>query len=161
MLIEALLAERRQVLSEMESKAILRAFKVPVAQTMVARTATEALLLAEQIGFPIAMKVDSPDLTHKTDAGGVRLNIMNAPAVRNAYHDIIDTVQKRHPNAKINGVSIEPFLHRPNGREVMIGVCRDPIFGPVITFGAGGFDVEIFSDRSVACRRSTNSWPRT
>ncbi|MGB8301014.1 MAG: GNAT family N-acetyltransferase, partial [Azonexus sp.] len=70
--------------------------------------------------------------------------------VRNAYHDIIDTVQKRHPNAKINGVSIEPFLHRPHGREVMIGVFRDPIFGPVITFGAGGFDVEIFSDRSVA-----------
>ncbi len=150
MLIEALLAERRKVLSEMESKAILRAFKVPVAQTMVARTATEALLLAEQIGFPIAMKVDSPDLPHKSDAGGVRLNIVNAPAVRNAYHDIIDTVSKRHPNAKINGVSIEPFLSRPHGRELMIGVFRDPIFGPVITFGAGGFDVEIFSDRSVA-----------
>jgi len=150
MLIEALLAERRKVLSEMESKAILRAFKVPVAQTMVARTATEALLLAEQIGFPIAMKVDSPDLPHKSDAGGVRLNIVNAPAVRNAYHDIIDTVQKRRPDARINGVSIEPFLSRPNGRELMIGVFRDPIFGPVITFGAGGFDVEIFSDRSVA-----------
>ena len=150
MLIEALLAERRKVLSEMESKAILRAFRVPVAQTMVARTATEALLLAEQIGFPIAMKVDSPDLPHKSDAGGVRLNIGNAPAVRNAYHDIIDTVQKRRPDAKINGVSIEPFLSRPNGRELMIGVFRDPIFGPVITFGAGGFDVEIFSDRSVA-----------
>ena len=150
MLIEALLAERRKVLSEMESKAILRAFRVPVAQTMVARTATEALLLAEQIGFPIAMKVDSPELPHKSDAGGVRLNIKNAPAVRNAYHDIIETVQKRHPNAKINGVSIEPFLSRPNGRELMIGVFRDPIFGPVITFGAGGLDVEIFSDRSVA-----------
>jgi acetyltransferase len=150
MLIEALLAERRKVLSEMESKAILRAFRIPVAQTMVARTATEALLLAEQLGFPIAMKVDSPDLPHKSDAGGVRLNITNAPAVRNAYHDIMDTVQKRHPNAKINGVSIEPFLSRPNGRELMIGVFRDPIFGPVITFGAGGFDVEIFSDRSVA-----------
>ena len=150
MLIEALLAERRKVLSEMESKAILRAFRVPVAQTMVARTATEALLLAEQIGFPIAMKVDSPDLPHKSDAGGVRLNIKNAPAVRNAYHDIIETVQKRHPTAKITGVSIEPFLSRPNGRELMIGVFRDPIFGPVITFGAGGLDVEIFSDRSVA-----------
>ncbi len=150
MLIEALLAERRKVLSEMESKAILRAFRVPVAQTMVARSATECLLLAEQIGFPIAMKVDSPDLLHKSDAGGVRLNITNAPAVRNAYHDIIETVKKRHPNARINGVSIEPFLSRPNGRELMIGVFRDPIFGPVITFGAGGFDVEIFSDRSVA-----------
>ncbi|MGB4225088.1 MAG: GNAT family N-acetyltransferase [Candidatus Dechloromonas phosphoritropha] len=150
MLIEALLSERRKILSEMESKAILRAFRVPVAQTMVARTATEALLLAEQIGFPIVMKVDSPDLQHKSEVGGVRLNIKNAPAVRNAYHDIIDTVQKRQPKARINGVSIEPFLSRPHGRELMIGVFRDPIFGPVISFGAGGFDVEVFSDRSVA-----------
>ncbi len=150
MLIEAVLSERRKILSEMESKAILRAFRVPVAQTMVARTPTEALLLAEQIGFPIAMKVDSPDLLHKSDAGGVRLNIPNAPAVRNAYHDIIETVQKKHPNARINGLSIEPYLARPNGRELMLGVVRDPIFGPIITFGAGGTEVEIFSDRAVA-----------
>jgi acetyltransferase len=150
MLIEALLAERRKVLSEMESKAILRAFRIPVAQTMVARTPTEALLLAEQLGFPVAMKVDSPDVTHKSDAGGVRLNVTNAPAVRNAYHDIIDTVHKRSPDARINGISIEPFLSRPHGREMIIGVFRDPVFGPVITFGAGGFDAEIFSDRSVA-----------
>lgn len=150
MLIEAVLQEHRKVLSEMESKAILRAFRIPVAQTMVARTPTEALLLAEQIGFPVAMKVDSPDLIRKTLAGGVRLNITNAPAVRNAYHDIIETVQKKHPNARINGVSIEPYLARPNGRELMIGVTRDPTFGPIITFGAGGSEVEIFRDRSVA-----------
>ena len=150
MLIEAVLQERRKVLSEMESKAVLRAFRIPVAQTMVARTPTESLLLAEQIGFPIAMKVDSPDLIRKSDAGGVRLNITNALAVRNAYHDIIETVQKRHPEARINGVSIEPYLARPNGRELMIGVVRDPTFGPIITFGSGGTDVEIFSDRAVA-----------
>lgn len=150
MLIEAVLSERRKVLSEMESKAILRAFRIPVAQTMVARTPTEALLLAEQLGFPVAMKVDSPDLVHKSDAGGVRLNITNAPAVRTAYLDILDTVKKRVPTARINGISIEPFLSRPHGRELMLGVFRDPVFGPVITFGAGGFDVEVFSDRSVA-----------
>jgi len=150
MLIEAVLQEHRKVLSEMESKAVLRAFRIPVAQTMVARTPTESLLLAEQIGFPVAMKVDSPDLIRKSDAGGVRLNITNAPAVRNAYHDIIETVQKKHPNARINGVSIEPYLARPNGRELMIGVVRDPTFGPIITFGAGGSEVEIFSDRAVA-----------
>lgn len=150
MLIEAVLQEHRKVLSEMESKAILRAFRIPVAQTMVARTPTESLLLAEQIGFPVAMKVDSPDLIRKTEAGGVRLNITNAPAVRNAYHDIIETVQKKHPNARINGVSIEPYLARPNGRELMIGIVRDPTFGPIITFGAGGSEVEIFSDRAVA-----------
>ena len=150
MLIEAVLHEHRKVLSEMESKAVLRAFRIPVAQTMVARTATESLLLAEQIGFPVAMKVDSPDLVRKSEAGGVRLNISNAPAARNAYHDIIETVQKKHPNARINGVSIEPYLTRPHGRELMIGVARDPTFGPIITFGAGGSEVEIFSDRAVA-----------
>ena len=150
MLIEAVLQEHRKVLSEMESKAILRAFRIPVAQTMVARTPTESLLLAEQIGFPVAMKVDSPDVVRKTEAGGVRLNITTAAAVRSAYHDIIDTVQKKHPNARINGVSIEPYLARPNGRELMIGVARDPTFGPIITFGAGGSEVEIFRDRSVA-----------
>jgi acetyltransferase len=150
MLIEAVLQEHRKVLSEMESKAVLRAFRIPVAQTMVARNPTESLLLAEQIGFPVAMKVDSPDLVHKTEAGGVRLNIGNAPAVRNAYHDIIDTVQRKHPKARINGVSIEPYLARPNGRELMIGVVRDPVFGPVITFGSGGTQVEVFSDLAVA-----------
>jgi acetyltransferase len=150
MLIEAVLHERRKLLSEMESKAILRAFRIPVAQTMVAHTPTEALLLAEQIGFPIAMKIDSPDILHKSEVGGVRLNITNAPAARNAYHDIIETVKKRHPTARINGLSIEPFLARPNGRELMIGVSRDPIFGPIITFGAGGTEVEVFSDRAVA-----------
>lgn len=150
MLIEAVLQEHRKVLSEMESKAVLRAFRIPVAQTMVARTPTESLLLAEQIGFPIAMKVDSPDLVRKTEAGGVRLNITSAAAVRNAYHDIIETVQKKHPSARVNGVSIEPYLSRPNGRELMIGVVRDPTFGPIITFGAGGSEVEIFSDRAVA-----------
>ncbi len=150
MLIEAVLQEHRKVLSEMESKAVLRAFRIPVAQTMVARTPTESLLLAEQIGFPIAMKVDSPDLVRKTEAGGVRLNITSAAAVRNAYHDIIETVQKKHPAARVNGVSIEPYLTRPNGRELMVGVVRDPTFGPIITFGAGGSEVEIFSDRAVA-----------
>jgi acetyltransferase len=150
MLIEAVLAERRKVLSEMESKAILRAFQIPVAQTMVARSPTEALLLAEQLGFPVAMKVDSPDLTQKSDAGGVRLNIGSAAAVRNAYVDIIETVQKRHPEIRINGVSIEPFVTRPHGRELMLGVVRDRIFGPVILFGAGGNDVEVFHDRAIA-----------
>lgn len=150
MLIEAVLQERRKVLSEMESKAVLRAFRIPVAQTMVARTPTEALLLAEQIGFPVAMKVDSPDVVRKTEAGGVRLKIINAPAVRTAYHDIMERVQKRHPEARINGISIEPYISRPNGRELMIGVVRDPIFGPLITFGSGGAEVEIFRDHAIA-----------
>ena len=150
MLIEAVLQEGRKVLSEMESKAVLRAFHIPVAQTMVARSATESLLLAEQIGFPVVMKVDSPDLVRKSEAGGVRLNVGSAAAVRSAYHDIIETVQRSYPAARINGISVEPYLARPNGRELMIGVFRDAVFGPVITFGAGGINVEIFNDHAVA-----------
>ena len=101
-------------LSEMESKAILRAFRVPVAQTMVARTPTEALLLAEQIGFPIAMKVDSPDLSaQERRRWRPPQHPGNALAVRNAYHDIIGNEKKKYPNARINGVSIEPYLARP------------------------------------------------
>ncbi|MBL8397439.1 MAG: GNAT family N-acetyltransferase [Candidatus Accumulibacter sp.] len=150
MMIEALLGARRKVLSGMESKAVLRAYNIPVAQTMIAHNATEALFVAQQIGFPVAMKVDSPDLLRKSEAGGVRLNIGNAQSVWSAYHDIIDTVQLRHPDAHIDGVSIEPYLSKPYGRELMIGVFRDPLFGPMISFGAGGFDAQMFSQRSLA-----------
>ncbi len=150
MMIEAVLQEGRRILSEMESKAVLRAFNIPVAQTMVAKTPAEALLLAEQIGFPVAMKVDSPDLVRKSEAGGVRLNITSAAGVRNAYLDIIETVNKRYPEARIRGVSIETYLSRPNGRELMIGVVRDPVFGPIISFGSGGTSAEIFSDRAIS-----------
>ncbi len=150
LLIDAILQEPRKTLSEMESKAVLRAFGIPVAQTVVARTPTEALLLAEQIGFPVAMKIDSPDIARKTEAGGVRLNIVGAPAVRSAYLDIQQTIRHKFPQARINGVSIEPYISRPNGRELRIVVTHDAIFGPVIGFGSGGQAVEIFRDRAVA-----------
>ena len=111
MLIEAVLSERRKISPRWNR----RRSCVPAGggADHGRAHADRGLLLAEQIGFPIAMKVDSPDLPHKSDAGGVRLNIPNAPAVRNAYHDIIETVYKKHPNARINGASIEPYLARP------------------------------------------------
>jgi acetyltransferase len=150
MLIESVLAERRKILSEMESKALLSAFHIPVAKTVVAHSPNEALLLAEQLGFPVAMKINSPDITHKSDSGGVRLNLGNAQAVRTAYNEIVEQVKRYRPNAKIEGVSIEPMIRKPNGREVMVGMISDPVFGPVITFGGGGIAVEIFGDRAVA-----------
>lgn len=150
MLVEAILAERRKVLSEMESKSILRAFRIPVAQTMIARSPTESLLLAEQIGLPVAMKIDSPDVKHKSDLGGVRLNVQTAAAVRNAYTDIIETVHKHRPKASINGISIEPYVARPHGRELSVGVVRDPVFGPVITLSAGGTSINTLTERAVA-----------
>ncbi|TSA48759.1 MAG: GNAT family N-acetyltransferase [Nitrosomonadales bacterium] len=150
LLIEGVLAERRTVLSEMESKALLSAFRIPVAQTMVAHSPNEALLIAEQMGFPVAMKIHSPDITHKSDVGGVLLNLGDAHAIRSAYHGIIERVQKNMPDARIDGISIEPMVIKPNGRELMVGIVADPVFGPVITFGAGGTAVEVMADRAVA-----------
>jgi len=150
LLIEGALAEHRKVLSEIESKAILAAFRIPIAKAVVVRSPTEALLIAEEFGFPVAMKINSPDITHKSDAGGIRLNLGNAQAVRSAYHDIIQAVQKKNPGARIDGIIVEPMIVKPNGRELMVGVTTDAVFGPVITFGAGGVLVEVLGDRAVA-----------
>lgn len=150
LLIEGALAEHRKTLNEMESKAILAAFHIPIAKTMVARSPNEALLLAEELGLPVAMKINSPDISHKSDAGGIRLNLGNVQAVRSAYHEIIQSIQKNSPNARIDGVVVEPMIIKPNGRELMVGVTSDPVFGPVITFGAGGVLVEVLGDRAVA-----------
>jgi len=149
MVIEGALLDKRKVLSEMESKALLSAFHIPVAQTMVAHSPNEALLIAQQLGFPVAMKVNSRDISHKSDAGGVMLNLANAQAVRAAYHEITENIKRNRPEAHMEGISIQPMIIKPNGRELMVGVINDPVFGPVITFGAGGTMVEVMGDRSV------------
>ncbi|MDD4911994.1 MAG: bifunctional acetate--CoA ligase family protein/GNAT family N-acetyltransferase [Sideroxydans sp.] len=150
LIIEGAMQEHRKVLSEMESKALLSAFHIPVARTIVAHSPNEALLIAQQMGFPVAMKVNSHDISHKSDAGGVILNLRNAHEVRAAYQKICENIQLNRPDAKMEGVAIEPMIMKRNGRELMIGVTTDPVFGPVITFGAGGTAVEIMGDRAVA-----------
>ncbi len=150
LIIHAVLDERRQTLSQMQSKALLAAFHVPIANTALARSANEAMLLAQEMGLPVAMKIDSPDITHKSDAGGVRLGLANVQAVRAAYQEILDAVARLRPEARVNGVTVEPMITRPNGRELMVGVIRDPVFGPAITFGTGGAAVEVYRDRAVA-----------
>jgi acetyltransferase len=96
------------------------------------------------------MKINSHDITHKSDVGGVLLNLKNAHEVRSAYQGILDNVQEKRPDAHLDGVSIEPMIVKRNGRELMIGVTSDPAFGPVITFGLGGTDVEVKSAPAVA-----------
>lgn len=150
LVMETALAERRKALNEMESKAILAAFRIPIAQTAVARSATEAMVLAEEMGLPVVMKIDSPSVIHKTESGGVRLNLNSLAAVRSAYQEILEDVRKNKPDAVINGVAIEPMILKRNGRELMVGVHRDPVFGPVIAFGEGGNRVETRQDRGVA-----------
>ncbi len=150
LIVEAALAERRSVLSEMESKALLAAFRIPIARTVVARSAHEAMLIAGELGGPVAMKIDSPDITHKSEVAGVRLNVASAQAVQSTWQQIVDEVKRRRPEARINGIAVEPMVRRANGRELMVGVIRDPVFGPAIVFGTGGTAVEVHRDRAVA-----------
>jgi len=150
LIIEGVLAEQRKILTEPESMAVLNAFRIPTVRNAVAHSPNEALIIAESIGFPIAMKVLSTDISHKSDAGGVRLNINSAQETRGAYRQLIDAVSLRLPGAKISGVTIEEMYRSSNGRELMIGIIRDPVFGPVISFGSGGTSVEIMGDAAIS-----------
>jgi acetyltransferase len=148
--IESALAEGRRALSEMESKAVLAAFGIAAAQTHVARSASEAVRIAERLGFPVVMKVDSPDIAHKSDVGGVRLGVASGDQVRAAFAGIEAQVRAAEPGARIRGVAVERMIAKPHGRELLVGVARDAVFGPVITFGTGGVQTELIADRAVA-----------
>ena len=150
LIIEAVLRESRNILTEPESMAVLNAFGIRTVQNSVARSANEALVIAESIGFPIAMKVLSTDISHKSDAGGVRLNINSAQEVRGTYKQLVESVSRKLPDATISGVTIERMHRSPNGRELMIGIIRDPVFGPVISFGSGGTAVEVMGDSAIS-----------
>jgi acetyltransferase len=150
LIIEAVLTEQRRVLTEPESMAVLNAFRIPTVRNGIARSGNESLVIAESIGFPIAMKVLSTDISHKSDVGGVRLNINSAQEVRGAYRQLIDDVKRHVPDADVSAVTIEKMYRSSNGRELMIGVIRDPVFGPVISFGSGGTTVEVMGDSAVS-----------
>ncbi len=149
-LVREALAQGRRCLSGIESKALLEAFHIRVAATRRAADAEAAARVAQEIGFPIVMKIDSPDVTHKSDVGGVRLALPDAAAVRTAFAEMVATVARRKPEARITGVTIETMVARPHGRELMVGIMRDSIFGPAIAFGAGGIAVEVLKDRTIA-----------
>ncbi len=149
LLIESVLAERRRVLTEMESKALLAAFHIPVTRTMLARSANEAMLIASQLGYPVALKIDSPDISHKSDVQGVALDVHSAAQVRDRHAEMLDAVKRAQPAARINGITVQPMAQRHRGREVFVGLTTDEAFGPVITFGAGGTMVELIADRAM------------
>ncbi|MBF9266294.1 bifunctional acetate--CoA ligase family protein/GNAT family N-acetyltransferase [Paracidovorax cattleyae] len=149
LMIESVLAERRHVLTEMESKTLLAAFQVPVTKTLLARSAHEAMMIATQLGFPVALKIDSPDIAHKSDVGGVALDIHSGTAARDAYTDMVQRVARLQPGARINGVTVQKMARARRGREICIGLVTDDPFGPVITFGAGGTMIELIDDRAM------------
>jgi acetyltransferase len=133
----------------MESKSLLSAFHIPVTETVLARTAHEAMMIATQMGFPVALKIDSPDISHKSDVQGVALNIMNGTGVRDTYTDMIERVRRLQPQARINGVTVQKMARTRRGREIYIGMVTDFPFGPVIAFGAGGTMIELINDRAM------------
>ncbi len=129
---------------EAAAKSILRAYDFDVPPGQIAMDADEAIEVAEKIGYPVAMKIASPDIIHKSDIGGVRLDLGSAEAVRDAYDLMMMRIRQREPNAHIEGVYVEGMVGR--GREIILGMTRDPQFGPMLMFGLGGIFVEVMKD---------------
>ncbi|HDM23975.1 acetyl-CoA synthetase [archaeon] len=145
-IIEAAYKENRTFLMEHEAKRICKFYGIPVTRFKVAKTAKEAAEKALEIGFPVVLKIISPDIVHKSDVGGVKLDLKSKEEVIKAYNEIMENVKKAKPNARIIGVLVQEMV--PPSTEVIIGVSKDPQFGPAIMFGLGGIFVEILKDVS-------------
>jgi acetyltransferase len=144
------IAESRTVLTEHETKALLAAFRIPVPASILAKDRAAAVQAARKIGFPAVIKIHSPDISHKSDVGGVRLSLQNADMVASAFDDMMRHVRALRPQARIEGAVVQPMLRFPHAREVLVGVTTDPVFGPVVSFGTGGVAVEAVADTAVA-----------
>jgi len=140
--------EGKTVLSEEDSKKFLTTYRIPSTATYVAINPDEAIRIASVVGYPVAMKADSPDIAHKSNIGGVMLNISSADEVRKAFSQIMDNVKKHKPDARINGVNIQNMITN-YGYELVVKSRKDPIFGPVIMLGQGGAVVEFSGDIAV------------
>lgn len=136
----------RTQLSEVEAKALLREAGIDTVETKLARTQSEALRIAEEMGLPVALKIASPDVIHKSDTGGVKLGLASKKAVADAFKEIMAAVKEKQPQARIDGVTVQKMA-RP-GVEVIIGMAKDPQFGPFLMFGLGGVWVEVLKDVS-------------
>jgi acyl-CoA synthetase (NDP forming) len=137
-------AGKRQLLTEVAAKELLNAEGIPVAPTRLARSSGEAIRLAKSLGLPVALKVVSPDIVHKSDVGGVRLHLTSLAQVGRAYGEIVAGARARIPDALIEGISVQSMA--TPGIEVVAGLTRDRTFGPVVMFGLGGIFVEILND---------------
>ena len=138
--------QKRTLLTEIESKEFLKEAGIPVVEAKLARTKKEAVAISKEMGFPVVLKVMSPDVIHKSDSGGVKLGLSNAAQVGRACSEIRSAVKQHYPKAKIQGISVQKMA-RP-GVEVIIGMTKDAQFGPVLMFGLGGILVEVLKDVS-------------
>jgi acetate---CoA ligase (ADP-forming) subunit beta len=142
--IDDVRAQRRNVLTEIEAKQVIKEAGIFITETRLADSQKAAVAISKEIGYPVVLKIASPDITHKSDAGGVKTGLKDAQEVKKAYEDIMSSVAKKANNARIQGVTVQPMA-RP-GVEVIIGMFKDPQFGPVIMFGLGGIFVEVLKD---------------
>jgi acetyltransferase len=140
--------EGREILTEDEAKKILKYYNFPVVKTAVANNVDEAVAFSQEMGFPVVLKILSPQIVHKSDAGGVILNVNSPREVREAFELLIQRATAYNPNAQIIGVTVQPMIEK-KGHEIIIGGKTDPVFGPVILFGMGGVGVELFKDYSI------------
>ena len=145
-IIAAAKKEDRTALTEFESKAILKEAGIKTTDIVLAKTKKKAMSSAAELGFPVVLKIVSPDILHKTDIGGVKLNLNSEADVEKAYDEIIGAAKKHNPKAKIDGISVQPMARQ--GIEVIIGMSKDQQFGPVLMFGLGGILVEVLKDVS-------------
>ena len=140
-------ASARGVLAEAEARRLLGEFGIPLVPTVAARDAAAAVAAAEQVGYPVVLKIDSPDVLHKSDVGGVRVGLADAAALRAATEEMLAEVGRRLPQARLDGVVVQPMI--ADGVETILGVKSDPLFGPAVVFGLGGIFVEVLKDVAI------------
>jgi len=146
LIIEEVRRTSRTLLTEIESKALLSEAGIPIVETLLARSKEESVLISKKLGFPVALKIVSPEITHKSDVGGVQLGLKTSKQVEAAYDEIVSVVKRKSPKSKIDGVSVQKMAMP--GTEVIIGMTKDAQFGPVLMFGLGGILVELLKDIS-------------
>jgi acyl-CoA synthetase (NDP forming) len=138
--------EKRTILTEIESKEVLARAGIPVTQAALATSAAEAGKIAKKMGFPVVLKIVSPDITHKSDVGGVVVGLTSKKETEAGYAAILKAVRKKQPKARVEGVAVQKMA--PEGTQVIVGMSKDPQFGPVMMFGLGGVLVEVLKDVS-------------
>ena len=149
----------RTILTEFEAKELLAAYGIPTVETRVARSPDEAVEFADRIGYPVVLKLDSETITHKTDVGGVRLNLQNADEVRRAYEEMESSITENYSPGDFGGAAVQPMVSL-DGYELIVGSSLDPQFGPVLLFGSGGSLVEVYKDRALALPPLTTTLAR-
>jgi acetyltransferase len=148
-IIDAAVAEKRSLLNEVEAKAVLGAYGIPTVETRTAISPPDAAKVAREMKRRVVLKILSPDISHKSDAGGVRLDLDSPEEVERAANEMLTTVKQRMPNAHITGFVVEEMIVRPHAHELLLGIGDDGVFGPILLFGQGGTAAEVIRDRAI------------